>query len=151
MDHILYMKEAYKEAQLAYNLQEVPIGCVIVCKKSEIIIGRGHNRRITEKNTLCHAELLAIGQACNNIGDWRLENTSLYVTIEPCPMCAGAILQARIPTVVYGAKNPKAGCAGSVLNLLEHPGFNHRSEVKAGVLEEDCACLMRDFFTGLRP
>ena len=145
---LFYMKEAYKEAILAYDLNEVPIGCVVVLDGD--IIGRGHNRRVTEKNVLYHAELIAIDMACNYIGDWRLENCRLYVTIEPCPMCAGAILQARMPTIVYGAKNPKAGCAGSVLNLLNDPRFNHRAEIISGVYEKECGDIMRDFFVRFR-
>jgi len=149
MDHETYMKEAYNEALLAYELGEIPIGCVIVGPAGEII-GRGHNRRTIEKNVLYHAELIAINQACEYIGDWRLENCRLYVTIEPCPMCAGAILQARVPLVVYGAKNPKAGCVGSIYNLLDEPRFNHRAEIIFGICEEDCAGLMREFFLRFR-
>ena len=148
MDDIFYMKEAYREALIALDLGEVPIGCVIVYEGR--IIGRGHNRRTIEKNVLYHAELIAIGQACEYLKDWRLENCRLYVTVEPCPMCAGAILQARVPTVVYGAKNPKAGCAGSILNLLNDSRFNHRAEVIASVYEEKCAFLMKDFFLRFR-
>ena len=143
-----YMKEAYKEALIAYELNEVPIGCVIVSGGD--IIGRGHNRRVTEKNVLFHAEMIAIDMACRHVGDWRLEECRLYVTIEPCPMCAGAILQARVPVVVYGAKNPKAGCAGSILNLLDEPRFNHRAAVVSGVYEDECAELMRGFFARFR-
>jgi len=142
------MKEAYDEAQKAFNLDEVPIGCIIV--RQGIIIGRGYNRRVTEKNVLYHAEIIAIDQACTYLGDWRLEDCQLYVTIEPCPMCAGAILQARVPTVVYGAKNPKAGCAGSILNILDDPRFNHSAEIISGVYEEACAALMKDFFQRFR-
>ena len=148
MDDIIYMKEAYGEALLALDLGEVPIGCIITYEGK--IIGRGHNRRVTEKNVLRHAELIAIEKACEYIGDWRLENCRLYVTIEPCPMCAGAILQARIPVVIYGAKSPKAGCAGSILNLLDDPRFNHRAEVVSGVCEEGCAALMKEFFLRFR-
>jgi len=153
LDDIFYMKEAYKEAELAYNLDEVPIGCIIVktvggeeCK----IIGRGHNRRAIEGNVLRHAELIAIEQACTFIGDWRLEDCRIYVTIEPCPMCAGAMVQARIPVLVYGAANPKAGCAGSIYNLLDEPRFNHRAQVINGVYGEECADLMRRFFRKFR-
>ena len=148
MDDTLCMREAYAEAKIAYGLEEVPIGCVIVHKGE--IIGRGHNRRVTEKNVLHHAEIIAINQACGHLGDWRLEECRLYVTIEPCPMCSGAILQARIPVVLFGAKNPKAGCAGSILNLLDDPRFNHRAEVISGILEEDCASLMKAFFLKFR-
>lgn len=148
MNDILCMKEAYKEAQAAFNLGEVPIGCIITYENK--IIGRGHNLRVSLKNVLYHAELIAINQACVYMGDWRLEDCRMYVTIEPCPMCAGAILQARLTTLIYGAKNPKAGCAGSVINLLEDSRFNHRVEVVPGILEEECAALMRDFFQRFR-
>ena len=148
MNDIIFMQEAYKEALTAYNLEEVPIGCVIV--QNNDIIGRGHNRRATEKNVLYHAEIIAIDQACSHVKDWRLEDCRLYVTIEPCPMCAGAILQARVPVVVYGAKNKKAGCAGSVFNLLEEPRFNHQAQVISGVYEEECAFLMKEFFARFR-
>ena len=148
MDDTKYMKEAYNEALMAFDLEEVPIGCVIV--RHGEIIARGHNRRINEKNVLYHAELIAIDQACRRVGDWRLDDCRLYVTIEPCAMCAGAILQARIPVVVYGAKNPKAGCVGSILNLLDDKRFNHQAEVVCGVCEKECAELMRDFFRRFR-
>jgi len=142
------MKQAYAEAQKAFDLEEVPIGCIIVHEGR--IIGRGCNRRVTEKNVLYHAEIIAIDQACKHLGDWRLEDCHLYVTIEPCPMCAGAILQARVPVVVYGAKNPKAGCAGSILNILDDERFNHRAEIISGVMETECADLMRTFFKRFR-
>ena len=148
MDDTTYMREAYKEAVLALQLEEVPIGCVITHKNE--IIGRGHNRRSTEKNVLFHAELIAINEACIRLGDWRLEDCRLYVTIEPCPMCSGAILQARIPVVIYGAKNPKAGCAGSVLNLLNDKRFNHQAEIIPGIQEKECAALIKDFFKRFR-
>ena len=148
MDDIMYMEAALNEARIAFELNEVPIGCVIV--HQDEIIARGHNRRTTEKNVLRHAELIAIDEACRFVGDWRLEDCRIYVTIEPCPMCAGAILQARFPVLVYGAKNPKAGCVGSILNLLDNPNFNHRAEVVAGVLEEQCAGLMKEFFRKFR-
>ena len=150
IDDVFYMKEAYKEARLAYDLNEVPIGCVIWHESKNKIIGRGHNRRTIEKNVLYHAEMIAINQACQHLGDWRLEGCRLYVTVEPCPMCAGAILQARIPVVIYGANNPKAGCVGSIYNLLNDSRFNHRAEVISGVYEEQCAKLMREFFKGFR-
>jgi len=145
---IFFMAEALIEARRAYELGEVPIGCVIT--KDGKIIARAANERATRGNALCHAEILAIGAACETVGDWRLEGCRLYVTIEPCPMCAGAIVQARIPVVVYGAKNPKAGCAGSILNILEEPRFNHQAQVISGVLEEECARLMREFFLRFR-
>lgn len=143
-----YMKEALKQAQKAYALGEVPIGCVIVYQDK--IIGRGYNRRNTDKNTLAHAEITAINKASKKIGDWRLEECTLYVTLEPCQMCAGAIVQARIPQVVMGCMNPKAGCAGSVLNILEMPQFNHQVDVTRGVLEQECSKMLKLFFTELR-
>ncbi len=143
-----YMKEALKQAKKAYALGEVPIGCVIVHEGR--IIGRGYNRRNTDKNTLAHAEITAINKASRRIGDWRLEECTLYVTLEPCQMCAGAIVQARIPEAVIGCMNPKAGCAGSILNILEMPQFNHQVCVTRGVLEEECSSLLKLFFTELR-
>lgn len=143
-----YMKEALKQARKAYALGEVPIGCVIVHEGR--IIGRGYNRRNTDKNTLAHAEITAINKASRRIGDWRLEECTLYVTLEPCQMCAGAIVQARIPETVIGCMNPKAGCAGSILNILEMPQFNHQVRVTRGVLEEECSKLLKLFFTELR-
>lgn len=143
-----YMKEALKQAKKAYALGEVPIGCVVVHEGK--IIGRGYNRRNTDKNTLCHAEITAIRKASKVIGDWRLEGCTLYVTLEPCQMCAGAIVQARIPEVVMGCMNPKAGCAGSILNILEMPEFNHQAKVFRGILEEECSNMLKTFFTELR-
>ena len=143
-----YMKEALKQAKKAYALGEVPIGCVIVHEGK--IIGRGYNRRNTDKNTLAHAEITAINKASKVIGDWRLEECTLYVTLEPCQMCAGAIVQARIPEVVMGCMNPKAGCAGSILNILEMPQFNHQVAVTRGVLEQECSDMLKLFFTELR-
>ena len=142
------MKEALKQAKKAYALGEVPIGCVITHEGK--IIGRGYNRRNTDKNTLSHAEITAIKKASRKMGDWRLEDCTLYVTLEPCQMCAGAIVQARIPKVVIGSMNPKAGCAGSVVNLLQMEGFNHRVEVEQGILEEECSQMMSGFFRELR-
>lgn len=146
--HEKYMKEALKQAQKAYRLGEVPIGCVIVYEGK--IIARGYNRRNTDKNTLSHAEITAINKASKKIGDWRLEDCTLYVTLEPCQMCSGAIVQARIPEVVMGSMNPKAGCAGSILNLLEMPQFNHQVKVTRGVLEEECSSMLTSFFKELR-
>ena len=146
--HEKYMKEALKQAKKAYLLGEVPIGCVIVYEGK--IIGRGYNRRNTDKNTLSHAEITAIRKASKKMGDWRLEECTMYVTLEPCPMCAGAIVQARIPRVVIGSMNPKAGCAGSVMNLLQTDGFNHQAELTTGVLNEECSMLMSQFFQELR-
>ena len=143
-----YMKEALKQAKKAYALGEVPIGCVIVHEGK--IIGRGYNRRNTNKNTLAHAEITAINKASKVIGDWRLEECTLYVTLEPCQMCAGAIVQARIPEVVMGCMNPKAGCAGSILNILEMPQFNHQVKVTRGILEADCSQMLKTFFEELR-
>lgn len=143
-----YMKEALKAAQDAYDAGEVPIGAVIVHNGE--IIGRGFNRRNTEGNPLCHAEIIAINEAAHSMGDWRIEECTMYVTVEPCPMCAGAIVQARIPRVVYGAKNPKAGCAGSVLDVLNEPKLNHQVDVTEGVLKEECAAMMKEFFKRFR-
>lgn len=143
-----YMREAIKQAKKAYALNETPIGCVIVYEGK--IIGRGYNRRNTDKNTLAHAEITAIKKASRKMGDWRLEGCTLYVTLEPCPMCAGAIVQSRMDRVVTGCMNPKAGCAGSVLNILQTEGFNHQTELSTGVLGEECALLMKTFFKELR-
>lgn len=143
-----YMKEAIRQAKKAEKLNEVPIGCVIVYQNR--IIARGYNRRNTDKSTLAHSEILAIKKAAKVLGDWRLEDCTLYVTLEPCQMCAGAIVQARIPRVVIGSMNPKAGCAGSILNLLEMPEFNHQVQVERGVLEGECSRLLTDFFRRLR-
>lgn len=143
-----YMREAVRQARKAYALGEVPIGCVIVHDGK--IIGRGYNRRNTDKNTLAHAEMTAIKRASRVIGDWRLEECTLYVTLEPCQMCAGAIVQARIPKVVMACMNPKAGCAGSILNILDMPEFNHQVETVRGVLEEECAMMLKNFFRELR-
>jgi len=142
------MKEALRLARKAYKNGDVPIGCVIVYEDK--IIGRGYNRRNADKTTLAHAEILAIKKASRYMGDWRLEGCRMYVTLEPCQMCAGAILQARIPEIVIGCMNPKAGCAGSVINLLDMDGFNHRVDITKGVLEEESGRLMKDFFADLR-
>ena len=143
-----YMKEALKQAKKAYDLDETPIGCVIVHEGK--IIARGYNRRNTDKSPLAHAEIAAIKKASKKLGDWRLEECTLYVTLEPCQMCAGAIIQARIPCVVVGCMNPKAGCAGSVLNLLDIQAFNHQAELRTGILEEECSEMMKRFFRELR-
>lgn len=147
-DEEKFMKEAIRQAKKAYALREVPIGCVIVYEGK--IIARGYNRRNTDKNTTSHAEINAIRKASKKLGDWRLEGCTLYVTLEPCQMCAGAIVQARIDKVVIGSMNPKAGCAGSVLNLLEMDGFNHKVEVERGVLEKECSTMLSGFFKELR-
>ena len=143
-----FMKQAVKQAKKAYDKLETPIGCVIV--HEDKIIARVYNKRNMKKNTLAHAEILAINKASKVLGDWRLEDCTMYVTLEPCPMCAGAIVQARIPRVVIGSMNPKAGCAGSVLNLLQQDGLNHQVEVTKGVLAEECSGLMTSFFRELR-
>lgn len=143
-----YMRAALQQAKKALLLGEVPIGCVIVFE--DRIIARGYNRRNTDKNTLAHAEITAIRRASKKIGDWRLEGCTLYVTLEPCQMCSGAIVQARIPQVVIGCMNPKAGCAGSILNLLQMPEFNHQVQVTRGVLEEECSMILKQFFKDLR-
>ena len=159
-----HMKAALAQAKKAAAIGEVPIGCVIVydgpsagCAEKYpdppapgTVIGRGYNRRNTDHSTLSHAELNAIRKASRTLGDWRLEDCTMYVTLEPCQMCAGAIVQARIPRVVIGAMNPKAGCAGSVYNLLEEPRFNHQVQVARGVLETECTAVLQLFFTELR-
>lgn len=143
-----YMKEAIRQAKKAEALGEVPIGCVIEYQGK--IIGRGYNRRMVDKTVLAHAEIIAIRKACKKMGDWRLEGCTMYVTLEPCPMCAGAIVQARIPKVVIASMNPKAGCAGSVLDMLHEPGFNHQAETETGVLGEECSRMLSTFFKELR-
>ena len=148
MDDLYYMREAYAEARRAFENGETPVGCVIVCGQD--IIARAANARNTRKNALFHAEIIAINEACETLGDWRLDGCRLYVTVEPCPMCAGAIVQARIPSVIFGAANPKAGCAGSVINILNEPRFNHRVQVTPGVMQDDCGALMTRFFTRFR-
>lgn len=143
-----FMKEAIRQAKRAAKLGEVPIGCIIVYNNQ--IIGRGYNRRNTDKSTLSHAEITAIKRASKAIADWRLEDCTLYVTLEPCQMCSGAIVQARIPRVVMGCRNPKAGCAGSILNILQMPEFNHQVEITEGICEEECSLLLKQFFKNLR-
>lgn len=145
---IKYMKEAIKQAKKAYALEEVPIGCVIV--HDDKIIARGYNRRTIDGNTLAHAELMAIRKASKKLGDWRLEDCTMYVTLEPCQMCAGAVIQSRIKKVVIGCMNPKAGCAGSVMDLLQVPSFNHQAEKLIGVCEEECSNMLSEFFKELR-
>ena len=146
--HIRFMKEAMKQAKKACALGEVPIGCVIVHEGK--VIGRGYSRRNTDKNTLSHAEITAINRASKKLGDWRLEECVLYVTLEPCQMCSGAIVQARIPETVIGCMNPKAGCAGSLLNILEDSRFNHQVHVIRGVMEQECSDMLKQFFKELR-
>ena len=143
-----YMKEAIRQAKKAKALDEVPIGCVIVYEDK--IIARGYNRRNTDKNTLSQAELNAIRKARKKLGDWRLEGCTMYITLEPCQMCAGAIVQARVSRVVIGSMNPKAGCAGSVLNILQMDRFNHQVELTKGVLQEECSTMLSEFFKELR-
>lgn len=143
-----YMKEAIRQAKKAYAIKEVPIGCVIVFEDK--IVGRGYNRRTTDKNTLAHAELIAIRKASKKLGDWRLEGCTMYVTLEPCQMCSGAIVQSRMSRVVVGCMNPKAGCAGAILNLLQMEEFNHQVDLETGVLAEDCSQMMKTFFKELR-
>lgn len=143
-----YMKEALKQAAKAKALGEVPIGCVVVLDGR--IIGRGYNRRTSDHSTLAHAEIIAIRKACRHVGDWRLDDAEIYVTLEPCQMCSGAIIQARIRKLFIGAMNPKAGCTGSLINIFEVPGFNHYVEVTKGILEEECSAILKDFFKELR-
>jgi tRNA(adenine34) deaminase len=143
-----YMKAALAQAKKAYALDEVPIGCVIV--QNGKIIARGYNRRNTDKNATAHAEIAAIRKASKRTGDWRLEDCTMYVTLEPCQMCAGAIVQARLQRVVIATMNPKAGCAGSILNLLQMEAFNHQVEITRGVLEDTCSTMLSEFFRELR-
>lgn len=147
-EDVKYMKQAVRLAKKAAANGDVPIGCVIV--QDGKVIARGYNRRNVDRTTLAHAEILAIKKASKIIGDWRLENCTMYITLEPCQMCAGAIVQARIPRCVIGCMNPKAGCAGSVINILDIKEFNHQVEVKKGVLEEECSSMMKNFFVKLR-
>ena len=143
-----YMRQAITLAKKAAARGDVPIGCVIVYEGK--VIARGYNKRNADKMALAHAEILAIKKASKVIGDWRLEDCTMYVTLEPCQMCAGAIVQARIPKVVIGCMNPKAGCAGSIINLLDMKQFNHQVETVRGVMEEECSTLMKEFFAWLR-
>ena len=143
-----YMKEAIKQAKKAAKIGEVPIGCVIVYENK--IIARGYNKRNTKKNTLAHAEIIAMNKASKVVGDWRLEGCTMYVTLEPCQMCAGAIVQSRMDRVVVGTMNKKAGCCGSVLNLLNMEEFNHQVELTIGILEEECSYVISEFFRDLR-
>ena len=139
-----FMVEAIKEAKKAELIDEVPIGCVIV--KDDKIIARGHNLRESKQRSTAHAEIIAIEKACRKLKSWRLEGCSLYVTLEPCPMCSGAILQSRSEHVVYGAKDPKGGCMESCMNMYEVKGFNHYPDVIGGVLEDECGSLLKTFF-----
>ena len=146
--HEKYMKEAIKQAKKAEAIDEVPIGCIIVWEDK--IIARAYNKRNLKGSTLAHAEILAIDKASKKLKDWRLEDCTMYITLEPCQMCAGAIIQARMKKVVIGSMNPKAGCAGSILNLLQMEEFNHKAEVITGICEEECSRLLKDFFKKLR-
>ncbi len=145
---LYYMNQALKQAKKAYENGETPIGCVIV--KEDQILARGYNHRNQRKSVTSHAEIEAIRKACKKIGDWRLDECTMYVTLEPCPMCAGALIQARVSRVVIGCMNPKAGCAGSVVDLLGTPGFHHTMTVEKGVLEEECSQILTCFFKELR-
>ncbi|TKJ84739.1 tRNA adenosine(34) deaminase TadA [Paenibacillus sp. PK4536] len=146
--HEYWMREAIAEARKAEQLGEVPIGAIVV--KDNMIVGRGYNLRETSFDATAHAEIIAIRQASESLGAWRLLDCTLYVTLEPCPMCAGAIVQSRVPTVVYGTVDPKAGCAGTLMNLLQEPRFNHRTEIITDILQPECALLLTDFFKQLR-
>ena len=148
MEDEIFMKEAIKQAKRAYKQDEVPIGCVIV--QDGKVIARAYNKRNMKRNPLAHAEIMAINKAAKVTGDWRLEDCVMYITLEPCQMCAGAIVQARIPKVVIGSMNPKAGCAGSILNLLQVQAFNHQVELVKGVMEKECTDMLQEFFKELR-
>jgi len=148
MDHNFFMQESLIEAQKAFDINEVPVGCVIVY--DDKIIGRGHNRRTIENNALGHAEIIAINEACKFIGDWRLEDCHIYVTVEPCPMCAGAILQARMKALYFGAWNKKAGACGSVIDIIAEDKFNHKVEMYSGIMQKECSQMMSSFFARLR-
>ncbi|MDD2495330.1 MAG: tRNA adenosine(34) deaminase TadA [Tissierellia bacterium] len=144
----IYMKEALSEASKAYELLEVPIGAVIV--KDGIIVGRGHNLKETKKDATLHAEIIAIKDACRNLGGWRLPECTMYVTLEPCPMCAGALVNSRVKRLVIGTKDPKTGACGSIINIVQMENLNHELEVKFGVLEEQCTNILKKFFADLR-
>ncbi len=143
-----WMREAIQEAEKAAQIGEVPIGAIIV--RDGTVVGRGHNLRETSKDPTAHAEILALREASRTLGGWRLINTTMYVTLEPCPMCAGALVQARVKRLVFGARDPKAGCVGTLMNLVDFPAFNHRLQVTEGVMEEECALLLKQFFQSLR-
>lgn len=145
---MIYMRQALQNAQKAFELNEIPVGCVIVCENK--IIAEAFNQRNCKNNVLFHAEIIAINEACSKLNSWRLENCILYVTVEPCAMCAGAILQARIPKIIFGCKNKKAGCAGSVLNILDEKNFNHQVQIISGLLKDECQEIMSNFFKNLR-
>ncbi len=147
-EDIKYMKQAITQAKKAAAIGEVPIGCVIVFEGK--VIGRGYNRRKTDHSTLAHAEIAAIKKATKVMGDWRLEDCTIYITLEPCPMCAGAIVQSRMKRCVIAAMSPKSGCAGSIINLLQEPSFNHQVEIESGVMAEECSAMLSNFFKDLR-
>ncbi len=147
MNYLYFMEKAYKEAVKAFECGEVPIGAVVVYENK--VISTGYNKRVTDKNTLSHAEILAIYDACEYLGDWRLEDCTLFVTIEPCAMCSGAVIQARMKEVVYGAKNYKGGCCESIVNLFDY-NFNHKVNIVGGVMEEKCSLLMKEYFKNIR-
>ncbi|MBQ2014994.1 MAG: tRNA adenosine(34) deaminase TadA [Peptococcaceae bacterium] len=147
-EHLLFLEEAIKEAELAAAIGEVPIGAVVVCNGE--IVGRGHNLRERDNDPTAHAEICALRDAGKNLGTWRLENCTLYVTMEPCPMCCGALINSRVHTVVFGASEPKFGSAGSQLNLLQFPGFNHNVHIVGPIAQERCSQMMKDFFAELR-
>lgn len=148
MNHETFMKLAIEEAKRAEAIDEVPIGAIVVHQGE--VIGRGHNLRETEQNPLHHAEMIAIEEASRHLGTWRLEDCVLYATLEPCVMCSGAIVMSRIPFVVYGAHDPKGGCSGSLMNLLNEPRFNHRATVISGICHDECSALLTDFFRSIR-
>lgn len=148
MNDEFFMKLAIEQAEKAREINEVPIGAVLV--KDGEVIASAYNLRETEQRSIAHAEMLAIDEGCRKTGSWRLENTTLYVTLEPCPMCSGAIVLSRVERVVYGARDPKGGCAGTLMNLLQEDRFNHQAEVTPGVCEEECGALLSDFFRDLR-
>ena len=148
MAHEEYMKIAFREAQKALEIEEVPVGAVIVHEAH--VIGKAHNQRELLRDPTAHAEMIAITQAASHLESWRLDDTTMYVTLEPCAMCAGAIVLARIPRLVFGARDPKAGAAGSVMDVLQHSKLNHRVEVTSGVMENECGAILKEFFARLR-
>ena len=148
MDDVKWMRQALAEARQAASLGEVPVGAVVVC--ADEIVGRGHNRREVDGDPMAHAEILAIRQAAEEVGNWRLTGCCLYVTLEPCPMCAGALVNSRVERLVFGTRDPKAGYCGSLGNLVADPRLNHRMEVTEGVLAEECSREIREFFSRLR-
>ncbi|SFG97552.1 tRNA-adenosine deaminase [Desulfotomaculum arcticum] len=148
MNHTGYMKEAIAEAEKAYTIGEVPIGAVVVL--NDQIIGRGHNLRETLKDSTAHAEIVAMREAAQQIGDWRLDGSTVYCTVEPCPMCAGAMIQFRVKTLIYGTQDLKAGAVDSIIDVLREPRFNHQVAVVSGVLEEECREIIQRFFRELR-